>query len=109
MSPARAAQQWPLAQLCSGWLGLSASPSLCGVDRLVTMAEGNTLLYGSQMLAGGRQTLLDPALVVKLPDPFDFRVDILIPTATDTFSRPGSGSYLARVAHFMLLGLGWSQ
>ena len=49
------------------------------------MAEGNTILYGSQMVAGGRQTRLDPALVVKLPDPFDFRVDILVPTSSDTF------------------------
>ena len=68
------------------WLaGTVGHHPLCGADRLVTMAEGNTILYGSQMVAGGRQTRLDPALVVKLPDPFDFRVDILVPTSSDTF------------------------
>ena len=87
MSPVRAVQWWPHIQLCDGWLGRSASPSLCGADRLVTMAEGNTILYGSQMVAGCRQTRLDPALAVKLPDAFDFRVDILVPTASDTKTR----------------------
>ena len=62
---------------------------MCGADRLVTMAEGNTILYGSQMVAGGRTNRLDPALIVKLPDPFDFRVDILVPTP-DAADRLGA-------------------
>ena len=70
------------------WLaGTVGHHPLCGADRLVTMAEGNTILYGSQMVAGCRQTRLDPALAVKLPDAFDFRVDILVPTASDTKTR----------------------
>ena len=49
------------------------------------MAEGNTVLYGSQMVAGGRTTRLDPALIEKFPVAFDFRSDIMVPTASDTF------------------------
>ena len=34
------------------WLtGTVGIASLCGVDRLVTMAKSNTVLYGSQMVA----------------------------------------------------------
>ena len=44
MSPVRAAQRWPHIQLCAGWLGRSGITLLCGADRLVTMAEGNTIL-----------------------------------------------------------------
>ena len=48
MSPVRAVQLWPHSQLCAGWLGRSCTTTLCGADRLVTMAEGNTILSGSQ-------------------------------------------------------------
>ena len=67
MSPVRAAQRWPHIQLCAGWLGRSGITLLCVADRLVTMAEGNTILYGSQMVAGGRATRLDPALGREVP------------------------------------------
>ena len=37
------------------------------------------------MVAGGRTNRLDPALIQKFPEPFDFRSDIMVPTASDTF------------------------
>ena len=55
MSPVRVAQRWPHSQLCAGWLGRSGTTASCGVDRPVTMAEGNTVLYGSQREAASEQ------------------------------------------------------